>query len=184
MFRSPLPGNITSGVRLLHCPWEDPQYRYVPGRVVLVAREFSQSTSPFPSHPPRSLWTRDGVKYVFVFDIQWSLYLYLCLIITEVTYLYLISIYQVFDSNIRVFDSNTHAFDSNTSQCKAKVTSCDSVGSYLGRQHNIGLPTFAITTCKFSVICNVTKLLTKNVWQLIREWVSQNKLTVWNLYFN
>ena len=43
------------------------------------------------------LTSRDGIKYVFVFKIQQSSYLYLP--IAKVTYLYLLLVFHVFDSN-------------------------------------------------------------------------------------
>ena len=42
---------------------------------------------------------KDGVKYIFVFEIQQSSYLYLFLLIAKVTYLYLLLVFDVFYSN-------------------------------------------------------------------------------------
>ena len=44
-----------------------------------------------------SVCDRDGVKYVFVFEIQQISYSYLP--IAKVTYLYLLLVFDVFDSN-------------------------------------------------------------------------------------
>ena len=40
---------------------------------------------------------KDGVTYIFVFEIQHSSYLYLFLPIAKVTYLYLLLVFDVFD---------------------------------------------------------------------------------------